>query len=869
MGNNEKYKYRSLKVYASNEWLYDSKKYRTVFDANETKYVYAELAIYNKAFDEEEWEATVHLKAFSVLGSRKELCKLEFKRVIKSDENIVFFREGWGMEKPATFWKEGEYCWEAYVDDELVGTTYFYVYNVGVVTSASNPYFNINSVKLYEGPDGNLPFGQRKYLSEFNFKDTRFVWVECSIENLVNKDWMCELVFNFTNDAHQLKGQSIRLNKVQAGANVVIESGWGSDSKGTWYEDNFTLEILFMDNLLAVVPFTMSTEFIEGEAPVFYPSSEYFPVPLNMPSEETAVSEKTLEELIAELDTLVGLDQIKKEVKENYIQYLNFLKLRKEKGIEEDSNISLHSVFMGNPGTGKTTVARLLGKIFNRMGLLSKGHVHEVDRADLVAEYIGQTAPKVKEAIDKARGGILFIDEAYSLYRSGEDTKDFGREVIEILIKEMSDGPGDIAVFVAGYPKEMEIFLESNPGLKSRFNHYFDFPDYTPQELLQIAELAIKEDKLLINQPAKEFLYKRLVESYRTRSKSFGNARLVKSLIHESKMVLGLRIMKSENARDLSIEELNTITEADIMEVFEDTRHKKPDIPIDNELLTESLAELNNLIGLGSVKKEIGELVKLVKYYKEEKRDVLNRFSLHSVFTGNPGTGKTTVARIVAKIYKALGILERGELIECDRERLVGGFVGQTAIKTNELIDRARGSVLFIDEAYSLAQGSPGDYGNEAIDTLLKRMEDMRGELIVIVAGYPDRMVQFLESNPGLKSRFDRKFEFEDYTPEELMTVALKMLEAEGLTPDEEASQFIQQYLDQLVRFKTKFFGNARAVRKVIEQAVKNQNLRLAGLTPKQRTDKMKRTLTKEDVKEFDVNNDNMMESGKSQKIGF
>jgi len=129
--------------------------------------------------------------------------------------------------------------------------------------------------------------------------------------------------------------------------------------------------------------------------------------------------------------------------------------IRKEKGYDDNSGISLHSAFLGNPGTGKTTVARLLGKIFHKMGLLSKGHIHEVDRADLVAEYIGQTAPKVKEAIDAARGGILFIDEAYSLYRSGEDSKDFGREVIEIVLKEMSDGKGDLAVFVAGYPKEM------------------------------------------------------------------------------------------------------------------------------------------------------------------------------------------------------------------------------------------------------------------------------------------------------------------------------------------------------------------------------------------------------------------------------
>nr|MBP7478233.1 AAA family ATPase [Chitinophagales bacterium] len=784
MSNIEKYKFKSLKVYSSNEWMIDKKKYRVVFDSTETKYIYAEFAFYNKNFDEQEWETVIHLKAFSVAGSRKELCQLEFKRTIKPEENIVFIREGWGMEKPGAFWKEDEYCWEAYIDNELIATSYFYVYNGGSVSTQENKYFNIASIKLYEGPDSNVPLGQRKYLSEFNSKETRYVWVECLINNLFPKDWMCELVFNFSNDAHQLKGSSVRLNKVLNGTSFMFESGWGSDTKGTWYDDNYTLEILFMDTLLAVVPFSTGDSFIEGEAPVFFPNAEFLPMPVHAANNVNDPSSKTLEELIAELDHLTGLEVIKKEVKEDYIQYLNFLKLRKEKGIEEDSNITLHSVFTGNPGTGKTTVARLLGKIFNKMGLLSKGHVHEVDRADLVAEYIGQTAPKVKDAIEQARGGILFVDEAYSLFRSGEDNKDFGREVIEILIKEMSDGPGDIAVFVAGYPKEMEVFLDSNPGLKSRFIHYFDFPDYTPQELKEIALSSVKENKLIIEENATTYLYKKLVDSYRARTRSFGNARMVKSLISEAKMNLGLRLMKKENVNELSIDELNTITEDDIKEVFEDTRHKKPDIPVDNELLTESLAELHALTGLNNVKKEITELVKLVKYYKEEKKDVLNKFSLHSVFTGNPGTGKTSVARIVAKIYRALGILERGELIECDREKLVGGFIGQTAMKTNELIERARGSVLFIDEAYSLAQGSPGDYGYEAIDTLLKRMEDMRGELIVIVAGYPDRMNQFLESNPGLKSRFDRKFEFEDYTSEELMTIIIKMLEKEDLKLD-------------------------------------------------------------------------------------
>jgi len=192
---------------------------------------------------------------------------------------------------------------------------------------------------------------------------------------------------------------------------------------------------------------------------------------------------KKINEILSKLNALIGLEQIKAQIQEHilFIQYVN---LRNEKGFNDNEKLSLHAVFTGNPGTGKTTVAKLLGEIYHSLGQLSKGHVVEVGRAELVAEYIGQTAPKVKE---KARGGILFIDEAYSLIRD-EDDKDYGREVIEVLLKEMSDGNGDLAIIVAGYPEEMKNFLNANPGLKSRFNYYYEFPDYTPKELMQILQ---------------------------------------------------------------------------------------------------------------------------------------------------------------------------------------------------------------------------------------------------------------------------------------------------------------------------------------------------------------------------------------------
>ncbi|MEL6846597.1 MAG: AAA family ATPase, partial [Bacteroidota bacterium] len=321
------------------------------------------------------------------------------------------------------------------------------------------------------------------------------------------------------------------------------------DLKGTWFQDNYTVEIVFMDTLIGIVPFRVGDVFEPGDPPLIK-TLEHGTLPKSGPA-LSELEEMSLEEVLTELDSLIGLEQVKTRIRE-YAQYLNFLKLRSEKGFQDAEPINLHVVFTGNPGTGKTTVARMLGRIYKKLGLLSKGHIHEVDRADLLGEYIGQTAPKVKAVFEKARGGILFIDEAYSLYRGEDDTKDYGREVIELLIKEMSDGKGDLAVVVAGYPKEMESFLQSNPGLKSRFTMRFEFADYTPDELEKIAFHWTDRLSVKLTAEAQTYLKHQLTEAYRNRDKSFGNARFVLSLINEAKMNLGLRVMRTDDLSSLT-----------------------------------------------------------------------------------------------------------------------------------------------------------------------------------------------------------------------------------------------------------------------------------------------------------------------------
>lgn len=863
-----KFKFRELKVYASTEWLADNKKkYRQVFDRYESAYMYAELSLYNKMYDLDDWDVEVELKCFSLKKGRTELCSLPFRRKVSKYDNVIYVREGWGNKKEGAFWKKGTYYWEAYVDGEKVATKYFYIEDGGrEVTFDDNPYIELQSLRLYEGPYDDIPETDRVYYRKLHGEETRYIYAEIIFKNLnANKSWQCELFTKFYNNARELKGQIVRLHRVEKKDEyITITAGWGSNVKGSWRNDQYTCEVVFMDKLLGVLPFELGDDFEEGTAALMLPGQSLAPVPV-----EGDDSDVSFDHVMGKLEALIGLSQIKQKVRD-HAQYLQFLQIRKERGFEEDSQINVHSVFVGNPGTGKTTVAKMMGKLYKKMGLLSKGHVHEVDRVDLVGEYIGQTAPKVKEAIEKARGGVLFIDEAYSLVRSVDDTKDFGREVVEILVKEMSNGAGDLAVIVAGYPKEMKHFIDSNPGLRSRFKHFFEFPDYLPQELSQIADYAAHDKGIVLSPNAKKQVDQIITEAYRNRDRTFGNARFAYDVLDQAKINMGLRLMSMDNPKDLSIDELSLVSSKDVEKIQLKIKKALPNIPIDEQLLKLSLDELNRLIGMGKIKTQITELVNLVRYYRESGRDVLGNFYLHTVFVGNPGTGKTTVARILTKIYKSLGILERGHMVETDRQGLVAGYVGQTAIKTSEKINESIGGVLFIDEAYALTSyggGGRGDFGDEAIQTLLKRMEDNRGEFFVFVAGYTDNMETFLKANPGLSSRFDKKFMFDDYQPSELMEIAVSMLHDGSVTIAADAEEHLQNYLSFIHEYRDKYFGNARTIRQIVTDIINKHNLRLAAMMIEERNERELNVISMQDVEHLKLDKSDFTYTKKG--IGF
>ncbi|MDD6881551.1 MAG: AAA family ATPase, partial [Firmicutes bacterium] len=459
---------------------------------------------------------------------------------------------------------------------------------------------------------------------------------------------------------------------------------------------------------------------------------------------QTPISQSSISP-VEELNGLIGLDNVKQDVME-MVQLLEYQKKRKEQN-KKTSPVSMHMVFTGNPGTGKTTVARIIAKMYHQLGLLEKPDIVEVDRSDLVAEYIGQTAGKTKKKIEEALGGVLFIDEAYTLVKKGSGN-DYGQEAIDTLLKAMEDYRDRLMVIVAGYTEEMSQFINSNPGLKSRFKKVLHFEDYNAQQLCNIFYKLTESDEYTVDDDAKEVLSRHFEKVYRTKGSRFGNGRDVRNLYQD---VLTKHVVRVSGENDM---DSDNISKEDV----------EAAIDVKKKAENSSLERLNEMVGLENVKKQVNELIRLAKYQKmcQMKNIKTAPVSMHMVFTGNPGTGKTTVARLIGEIYNEIGFLSTPDCVEVDRSMLVAEYIGQTAIKTKDVIDRAMGGVLFIDEAYTLANKGEKDFGQEAIDTLLKEMEDNRENLVVIVAGYIDEMQEFIDSNPGLKSRFTKKIHFDD-----------------------------------------------------------------------------------------------------------
>ena len=543
--------------------------------------------------------------------------------------------------------------------------------------------------------------------------------------------------------------------------------------------------------------------------------------------------EITVAEAMAELDNMIGLTSVKDQIRQ-ITASVEAARRRVMAGYGAEKPMQ-HFVFLGPPGTGKTSVARVVAKIFFAFGLLDTPVVVEAQRADLVGEYLGATAIKTNELVNSALGGVLFIDEAYSLVNDSEGQGDrFGHEAIQALLKRAEDDRTELIIILAGYEKQMEGFLASNPGLNSRFGLRVKFPTYSPAELMALAELSLEQRGEILDADARPALWRMMEDVGRRRlADELGNGRFVRSLLEKAGRARDVRIMA--DGAEPSSAELVTLEAADLERAGAELTARFRGYR-QAPTLESALAELDELVGLEPVKRQVHEIAAQLRVARLRERQGLSSQPpvRHFVFTGPPGTGKTTVARILGRIFTALGLLVRPEVIEAHRADLVGEHLGSTAIKTGKLIDSALGGVLFIDEAYSLynAGYSGGDaYGSEAVATLLKRAEDDRDRLVIVLAGYPADMDRFLRSNPGLASRFSVRIGFPSYSPDELCKIAGVIAEQHGDTFEPDALPVLGEIFSAAIaRGQIDELGNGRFARSLFERACAARDLRVADL---------------------------------------
>ena len=562
----------------------------------------------------------------------------------------------------------------------------------------------------------------------------------------------------------------------------------------------------------------------------------------------------SVEDAMAELDAMIGLGPVKNQVR-SIAASIEAARRRALANISTELPMR-HFVFLGPPGTGKTSVARVLAKIFYAFGLLDTPEVVEAQRADLVGEYLGATAIKTNELVDSALHGVLFIDEAYSLINEGDGQADrFGAEAVQTLLKRAEDDRERLIIILAGYEKQMESFLASNPGLASRFATRLKFGSYSPAELFALAESVLERRGEKLDHDARPALWRVFEEIDRRRiTDELGNGRFVRSLMEKAGQARDVRVMTPPS--NPAADELVTVKSGDVERAYAELTSRLRGYE-DTPTYEGAKAELAALIGLEPVKKQVEAIAAQLRVAQMRKASGLSSQppAMHFVFTGPPGTGKTTVARILGRIFAALGLLVRPEVIETHRADLVAEHLGATAIKTNKLIDSAMGGVLFIDEAYSLHNEgySSGDaFGAEAVQTLLKRAEDDRDRLVIVLAGYTDDMDRFLRSNPGLASRFSTRITFPSYQPGELVKIAGRLAQQAEDTFDGEATSVLSEiFTDACVSGRIDELGNGRYVRSLVERARAYHDVRIDEMTKSRKniTPRDLTTLTAGDVR--------------------
>lgn len=514
-----------------------------------------------------------------------------------------------------------------------------------------------------------------------------------------------------------------------------------------------------------------------------------------LPEDLPEIKQPDMDEAVNKLKSLVGLENVKKQILD-HTALVKLNNLRASKGMY-NRNPPMHMVFTGNPGTGKTTIAKHIGEIYHSIGVLSSGHVVETERTKLMSEWIGGTEINTDKAIKSASGGVLFIDEAYNLFTEANDKKDFGMRVIETLLTHLSADDPDMIVILAGYTDEMERMLEANPGMKSRFPYVFHFEDYTPKELMQIGKMVLEKEQYKMTPEAEKKLAKYIINEYDHKDEHFGNGRFITRLITTHIIPsLSHRLLKKPVDR-ISIDEMRTIEACDVPDVVS---HEFKPKEMDETILAESLERLDDLISLHNAKKALHDFVDISRLRHQQGTLKITPQSLCWDFIGKTGTGKGTVAEILGRLLQGLGILKRGQTVCVNADELTGNDGYQVLGKA---IEDAKDGLLFLDMDAPVDNNLNLSHLRMWITNKLREFEQTTALVFAQVKAEEDTIAHDLAIN-GIAS-YGNTIIFNDFTSEELVEILESLLMKEyQLDIKPAAKDKIMTYLESIKASNTK-----------------------------------------------------------------
>jgi len=710
--------------------------------------------------------------------------------------------------------------------------------------------FKIIQSRVFDLQD-SINSGKRTYLKVFDEQRTNFIAVEILIFNPYynqrNLFWNGLAVWYM--DDEEVGRNNFNLEVKSDWEIVEVVQSWGTPVPGFWKDSDCRVEILLENKLVCTHFFSVGNsqvidfQNIQVDELKIFNRESFNQIKRSENIMSISNENYSLQLILEELNGYVGLKNLKHSLSE-FITYINFVQERKKQGIDVKENLTAHCIFLGNPGTGKTSIARILGRFFKSVGLLENGHVVEVDRSTLVGEYIGETAQKTEKVIKQALGGILFIDEAYTLKRD-TNGNDFGQEAIDIILKRMEDFNGKFFVIAAGYPELMQNFLNSNPGLKSRFTHLFLFDDFSANELVEIYKLFSSRDKFIITPEAEELLTNKLKLIYENDKNSLGNARFVRNLFNETKVQL------SKRYHSLKYDERNfyassTIIIDDILSAFNNYEKHSKGFVFNDDKLNKYLNELNNLVGLEDVKKTFSKLLASIKVEQLKKERAISSLpkNLNSIFICEPGAGTSTVARLFGKVFKELSFIESGQLVEIDSSYFYGLNKIDSYLTLDKIFQDSIGKIIVVNDSV-ITLKAKSDFSDSLLQYFLKKLYLYRDKVVAVLTGNQDEFEDLFESVPVIENQFPNIYNFGHYSTRQLLEIALNICQKKNYQLEEGAWQQMLDLLAKLRSDKNKNFYNARTIKEILNKAIANQEERIISLKHPKDADLM--TITYED----------------------